>query len=42
MAICDPDDEEHAAVVADYLIEIIIAQAGEGTSGASSWIEELF
>jgi len=41
MVVCDPDDHDHALVVAEYLSGIIQAQAGMGTSGAQSWIEKL-
>lgn len=41
MAICDPDDWEHAELAAEYLAQMILSQAGVSTSGASPWIEML-
>jgi len=42
MSICEPDDEEHAELISEYLTQIILSQAEDGTSGAASWIEKLF
>jgi hypothetical protein len=42
MAICEPDDWEHAELVAEYLTQMILSQAEDGTSGAASWVEKLF
>lgn len=40
MCLCPVNDEEQSSVIADYLISIIISQAGHRASGAQSLVEK--
>lgn len=42
LMLCDPDDEDKAIMMAEYMATIILAQASMGASGAGSWLEDLF